>query len=41
MSEMGWSLDGVSEVCFSKDLLKNNSVEEEVDIGDRTENGIM
>ena len=30
MSETGWSLDRVSEVCFSKDLLKNNSVEEEV-----------
>ena len=31
----------MSGVCFSKDLLKNNSVEEEIDIGDRIENGIM
>ena len=33
-------MDGVSEVFFSKDLLKNNSVEEEVDIGDRMESRI-
>ena len=30
----------MSEVCFSKDLLKNNSVEEEVDIGDGMGNRI-